>query len=216
MNTQESINLISIWSIIFPFLAGGLLFKCLNKDSKIFYYLVVADFCSQMSRFYLGKSPALNFIYNIDIIAQLLLLSVFFQNKFSSKNRLYFKVLIFFCFLIVLYFLTFENLFEKFYTWWVCFNFFIYITLILLLILEYYEDDNRYIGGSQSVYLYIFGIFMYMSCTMVIFSLWDYISSNKSSYLNNLWIIHDLFNILMYILFGFGFIIDFMTERKNE
>lgn len=62
---------------------------------------------------------------------------------------------------------------------------------------------------------YLLGLFFYSSCTMLIFALWDYIMANRDSYLKNLWIIHDVFNTFMYIIFSIGFLFEVRFWNKT-
>jgi hypothetical protein len=103
-------------------------------------------------------------------------------------------------------FLGMFGLAEKFLTEWLCINNICYTTWILVLLYELYENDKSIGEMNPSQLYYIAGLFFYASCTILVFSLWEYIMTHRDSYLKNLWIIHDVFNILMYTSFTIGFL----------
>lgn len=209
MTIQEVINQISIWSILLPLTIGVLSFKKLNTDSKNILFLVLVDSIPQMARAYLGRTPLLNYFYNIDIAIGFIIVAIFFRENFKGKkNKIYFDILMYCGFIIGSVFVFFLGIKERFINEWVCVNCFIFTTWNLLLLLELYNDDEMITKVSPSIFTYLIGLFFYTSCTLVIFSLWHYLMNNRNSLLNNLWIIHDAFNVFMYLLFSIGFIID--------
>lgn len=102
---------------------------------------------------------------------------------------------------------------DSFLNNWLCINNYAYTIWCLLFLLEMYDNDEKITKIPSSTFLYLIGLFFYTSCTLIIFSLWNYIMLNADSLLVNLWIIHDVFNITMYVIFGIGFIIDFKNIK---
>lgn len=211
---KEITNHISTWSILIPALLGCIFYNKLQRSSKIIFVLVLIACVPQMAYAYLGRTPSLNYFYNSNIALEISLLYIFFKPYFLIG--IYSKIFNLFGFvgLIVgiIYFLFF-GIKDSFLTNWLCINNFIFTIWCLLFLLELYQNNQNKILFPISIFLYLFGIFFYTSCTMIIFTLWNYIMSNKNSLLNNLWIIHDVFNTLMYLLFGIGFILD---SKKHE
>jgi len=82
-----------------------------------------------------------------------------------------------------------------------------------MLLYELYDNDERLAKVNAAQLCYVVGLFFYTSCTILIFALWGYIRANENSFLKNLWIIHDVFNIFMYTLFTVGFVIEVQRAR---
>ncbi len=217
MSFQEAVNYASIWSIVLPFTIGGAFYKLLSDDSRIIYFLVIGDFITQMARVALGRTPSLIYFYNIDIIVQYGVLYLFFVSKFTLvRSKKYFNVGNLFGVSVAIYFLIFKGISAKFNNEWVCINFLIFVFWILLLLLDYYENDEVYLKVKSNIFFFMIGLFFYTSCTLLIFSMWDYIMNNKASFLNNLWIIHDVFNVMMYFSFSIGFLFDTKILSKDS
>lgn len=151
----------------------------------------------------------LNYFYNVNIIVELLILTSFFYPFFVTKTRcIIFRSTCFFSCVSGICFIYFNGIAEKFLNNWLCINNYSYTIWCLLFLLELYEDDEKITQIPISIFIFLIGLFFYTSCTLIIFSLWNYIMINEKSLLVNLWIIHDLFNVLMYISFTIGFILD--------
>ena len=84
------------------------------------------------------------------------------------------------------------------------------------MILEIYENDQILFDYKSSLFWLIIGLFFYTSCTVLIFSLWHYIKSMKSTRLDNLWIIRDFFNVIMYICFSIAFLKSDVKNNKSQ
>ena len=171
----------------------------------------------QLARAFLGKASILSLFYNINIIIEFVLLSIFFYNfNFSKKRKALFNI--FFVIGIVGgSLLFFKNDFVyRFQNDIVCLNNLIYTAWILTMILEIYENDQILFDYKSSLFWLIIGLFFYTSCTVLIFSLWHYIKSMKSTRLDNLWIIHDFFNVIMYICFSIAFLKSDVKNNKSQ
>jgi len=90
----------------------------------------------------------------------------------------------------------------------------VYSFWVLLLLYELYDRDETVY--DKSLMLYLFGLFFYTSCTILAFGLWGYKIKNESSFLVNLNFIHHLFNLIMYLSFAIGFILEANNYQKQK
>jgi len=167
----------------------------------------------------MGRTPILNVLYNTNILLELVILILFFRDSYSTKKRnMLFIVLATVCVVSGVVSVFLFGFYAKFLTEWLCVNNLMYTAWTLILLYDLYDNDEKLSELAPSLLCYLSGLFLYSSCTMLIFSFWYYIMTKRDSYLNNLWIIHDLFNIFMYLIFSFGFFIEIKARhltRKN-
>jgi hypothetical protein len=179
--------------------------------------LVLVACLPQLARAFLGRTPLLNILYNVNIWLEFLLLFVFFRRSFSSRRRnLLFNILTFICVGAGITSLLVFGIYSKFLTEWLCINNLTYTAWILLLMYDLYDTEKDLSEVSASFLLYLVGLFFYSGCTLLIFSLWQYIVAHQNSFLRNLWIIHDVFNIFMYTFFTIGFYLEIKAHYSNK
>lgn len=165
-----------------------------------------------MARAIIGRGHTLNYFYNFHIPAEFLLLFFFFRQQVASRKRvIIFNLMALFGVTVGAVLLFQYGIGEKFLSEWVCANNLVFTSWMLIMLLDIFEDDKKELNFYQPQMWQLLGLFFYTSCTLVIFSLWHYIMKNRDTVLNNLWIIHDIFNTLMYIIFTISFIL----ERRN-
>ena len=185
----------------------------LRQDGLLVLLLVVTGSIPQLIRGALGRVDFIYLFYNINICVELTILYFFF--KINIKTRLRLSIIKWF-FVFSLCFGLFLTLNEgfgnRFFNEWVCVNNIMFTGWILLLLLEFYERDELIISPESPIFWFVIGLFLYTSCTVLIFSLWNYIMSHENTLLANLWIIHDMFNTIMYLVFSYGL---FLYNKKQ-
>jgi len=148
-------------------------------------------------------------VYNIYIPIEYTVIFLFFaKNAYSKKGRKIFTFLAIAGFIMAIYFLVFVGVKNRFLSEWVCFNNIVYTAWILLLLLDIYEDDAIYLNQKMPLFWYLLGMFLFTSCTILIFCFWDYIMAARNRYFNILFQVYDLFNIFMYMAFSIGLLLD--------
>lgn len=200
---------ISIWIIVVPLIIGGYNLLKLSPDSLLVFGVIVSAAVPQLFRAFHGGSVMLNISYNLYTPVEFILLFILFFSNIKKKcfrEIFYFTFAVFFGSLILA--ISFFGLANKFISELVCIANILYCLWILLIILEQYGSDSFIITFRKPFFWYMAGVFLYAPCTLLIFSLWNYIKKNPDSFLNNLWIIHHVFNILMYLMFSVGLIKD--------
>ncbi len=150
------------------------------------------------------------------MLQEFLCLTIFFNKFFFSKTKkMIFRISVGLCFSLGLT-LIIKTGFSSFLTTWLCFNNIAYTMWSLLLLYELYDRDQINLTYSNSLLFYIFGLFFYTSCTIPVFGLWEYIRNNQNSYLQNLNVIHSIFNVTMYLSFSIGFIKEYQFAKYRK
>lgn len=197
-------------------MAGCLFYPRLSNKSRLILLLVLLACVPQLARALLGRVASLNIFYNINVAIELVILYFFFNNTYTTaRKNLIFNLSGALCILFGAASFIYWGIEEKFLTEWLCLNNLAYTSWILLAVLDIYENDDRLINTKRSFLLFLLGLFLYTSCTILIFGLWHYIMATKDSLLKNLWIIHDVFNTIMYMVFAIGFYSDYKSLKKT-
>jgi hypothetical protein len=206
MSFQNILSQISIWSVTIPLVIGLIWIHKLNKDSKLVFGIVVLATIPQLIKGIIPDSKLLIPAYNLYTVCEFLLYFILFSDKFSTKRykKIHLGTLVIFS-ILSLFFIFNYDFINKFISDWVCVGNLFYATWILLFILDQYEAEISHFDFDTSFIWFMIGLFYYSTCTFFIFSLWDYLKNNPNSYLTSLWIIHHVFNSIMYILFFIGF-----------
>lgn len=163
-----------------------------------------------------NRASVRNVFYNMYMVQELILLTLFFNNLIvSKKNKYLFKVSVYGCVLLGIVSIIYNGIHTSFLFTWLSFNNIAYTMWVLLLLYELYDrDDDNFVPGKPLLF-YLFGLFFYTSCTIPAFGLWDYMESNKDSYLKHLNIIHHTFNVIMYVFFSAGFILEYRLSNQK-
>ncbi len=185
---------------------GIILIRKLPRSGILILLLVITASIPQLARGLIDSKKLQYIFYNINIPIEITILFLFFKPNIITRLRsevlsiCYYASLLFGIFL-----LFYHHSFSHFLNEWVCVNYLFFTGWILMLLLEIYERDEVQLHPGLPLFWFILGLFSYCCCTALVFSLWNYIRLNENTLLVNLWIVHDFFNILMYIFFSYGF-----------
>lgn len=203
---------ISTWSVFPAVIIGLFLYRKLNHDTRWIALLVIFASVPHIANYYeklvaIRKEDSIRYVfYNVYMILELLLLSIYFNRFFISKaKKIVFKASIVFCAILGCFFFI-KSGFTVFQTKWLSINNTIYTGWCLLLLYQLYKEDELDIQDSKSLLFYVFGILLYSSCTIFAIGLWEYLNENKESELSIIRSVHPIFNLVMYTLFSIGFI----------
>jgi hypothetical protein len=185
----------------------------LHVNSRLIFLLCTASAVTQIS---VTLNPAKAFVlFNIYTPIEFTIAFFFFKVSFFSKRgKIIFNTLGAIGFSMAILFLLFSSVKGRFISEWVCFNNIIYVAWILLLVLEIYEDDSIFLHKEMPLFWFLLGMFFFTSCTILIFSFWDYIMVTQNKYITALWSVYSLFNIFMYVAFSIGLLLDVSDNLK--
>lgn len=209
MNIEVILNEISIWAVVLPLVMGMFFLKSLSYSSKIVLGIVALATIPQLLREFVSNQHIIWTSYNLYTPFEFFLTFLLLKDKFKVQINKYILKVLLTLFVISSCILCYYNRVDsRFLNEWVCIANLIYTTLILLLILEYYGLNENKLANETYFLWYLVALFFYAPCTLLIFSLWQYLKNNQNSFLGNLWLIHHFFNIMMYVFFTIGFYID--------
>ncbi len=216
MVIQQIISFASIWCIVLPLMVGVFFIKKLSVDSLLILGIVFLGTIPQLLRYFDEKSTLQYISYNIYTPFEFILMFFLFRKK--HQNRVKYRIFLASFVAYIVSSISIVIVFDirrRFINEWVCLNNIIYTAWILLVIIEQYQVKNEIKLTLSSPFVwYLVGMFFYAPCTTLMFSLWQYIKRHPDSKLNDLWIINNLFNINMYVLFTVGFLKD-IYQSKN-
>jgi hypothetical protein len=160
-----------------------------------------------MFRGIFGFNNYLYLVYNLDIIIQFTIFYFIFISLTSSeflKKTLTISLFCSYTFGLTLVFIFGLN--TKLLSEWISLNSFIYVAFIMFKCYESLKYDDLKFLEDKSLLVFLLGLFLYSSCTLLIFSFWNYIKIRETKVFSIFWIIHDIFNILMYSCYSYSFI----------
>jgi len=205
------LQLISEWIIVVPFFTGLLLFRRLKLDSRIIFFIVCAAFTPQLATTFLKNidKTTLNILYNLYTPIEFFCFLYFFTTKLKWNTVFY--LVSFIVLGISLYFFYYFGLKNKVLYELICLVNLLYVFFIFYYFLKMFRNDTYVFSVKEPFNWYILGLLLYAPCTFFLFA--DYLntSANLHHGKSTLWIIHNIFNITLYITFTIGF----LKERKQ-
>ncbi len=206
---------LSEWIIILPFIVGLLLYYTFKPSSKIIFFVVVIALLPQLASFYnKGSSSELNILYNIYTPAEFFLLLFFFAARQRWNKVLITVTVIVAAFTFYLFFkygISASVIYEL-----ICINNLSYVILIFNYFYIRFKNEDFLFTLSDPYHIYLLALLLYATCTFFVFA--DYTAT--SAKLNNgrsaLWMIHNTFNIILYLSFTAGFIIEKKQMHKSS
>jgi hypothetical protein len=214
VSVSEALSAISIWSIVVPLIAGLFFLKQLSFDSFLIWGIVVLGTIPQLLRAFTDNRALLTISYNAYTAAEFVLMFFFFKKTIQRKKIVYALSLLYL--LVSGFLLTRYGFFDRFLNEWVCANNFIYTAWVLLVLIEKYETgDSMRLDFQVPFFWYIAGLLFYCPCTTLVFSLWYYIRTHPDTSLQNLWVIHSVFNIALYFFITVGILKNHQWHEKR-
>ena len=217
MTFTSILKFVSVWSIILPFIAGIILYRRLNNDSKIILLLVIIGIIPQIFGDWILHDPAFkNITYNLYTPCEFGCYALLFRSKFILYNykRLY-KISLLFFSLLSLYLLFTNNISTLFLNQWVIFSNIIILFWAGLYLFQLYKVDDIAFEASDPFFWFLIALICYASCTTVFFSVWYIVLSNAFTKYHFVVIIHHIFNITLYFLFFVGIIKNYILKKSD-
>lgn len=197
----------SIWIILLPAITGVILFKRLDRDSRIIFIVVLLACIPQVLKSFLDGTRVLTVVYNIYTPIEFTVYWILFRQKITSQTRKKILDVMACIFLVASAYIIYQNnIFERFLNEWVVLNNIFQVSWVGLCLLEYYYSEDGLINSSQPFFWFLIAITGYASCTAVFFSLWHLIKNNTEQQFYIVNAIHHIFNTLLYIFFTIGFL----------
>lgn len=199
------LQLISEWIIIVPFITGLLLLRGMQIDSRIIFLIVCAAFAPQLATTFLKNidTAHLNILYNLYTPIEFFLFIIFFSIRL--KHNVIFYVAEFLVAVSTFYLFYTQGIKIKVLYELICLVNLMYVFFIFYYFLKMFRNDTYVFSLKEPFNWYILGLLLYAPCTFFLFA--DYLntSANLHHGKSTLWIIHNIFNITLYIAFSIGF-----------
>lgn len=210
------LQLISEWIVVVPFVWGLLLFSKLDTASKIIFCVVCIALIPQLATTFLKNvdKEFLNILYNLYTPLEFCFLLFFFYQR--NKNRFLILSILLLNIIISIFLFSIKDISNGVVFQMISINNLLYTFLIFLYLIKQFNNDNYLLSISDPYNWYIIGLLLYAPCTFFVFANYLKTSSNLNSGKSVLWVIHNIFNILMYIFFAIGFLKNKSNQLKDS
>jgi hypothetical protein len=207
---------LSNWSVVFTLLTGLILIARVRRDSYFILALVACASVPQVVNALAHNSPSKVLIYNLYTITEFIILFVLFQKKLTLRfATLVYNSTLFIYALLSVGFIYFLDIHRNFIAEWVCVNNILFLLWTLLYMSEKLIIPGNDFDIGEPFSIYIIAFVLYSATTILYFSIARYISSHRESILQQLETVHDVSNILLYLLLALGLAVDGLKERKS-
>jgi hypothetical protein len=197
-----------------PLVAGCIGVHKLSRDSRIVWGIVTLGAIPQLLNLFVSNVVLLTVLYNLYTPFEFFMLYLMFRNKFTYRwNLAIFKCSVCLYILLSAIAIAYTGVVHRFVNEWVCLNNLIFTGWTLLFITEQFwrEDGTDFHAGAPFLW-YISAYFLYSPCTLLVYSLWNRIHGQHGLLPDGLRLIHNVFNILMYVFFTIGLKLNYRAQ----
>lgn len=195
-----------VWLIFIPFIIAAVNNKNYPAELKsVFYYLIIAVLTQIISYVYwLNSKPNLYLLHVYTILEFLILLRFYSIILRGFVPRLLFTILLI---LFPLFAFTdsifLENIFTV-NTYSRSVEALIFIFLSVSWFVKMVSEDENFHSSTPGISYINFGFFIYFSGSLVLFSFQSYVAKFSKFLYLNIWTIHSLLLIILYLLITIG------------
>lgn len=215
MDWVSVLGAISKWIILLPLTFGLPLFKSLDNDGKIILLVSFIGVIPQIMAPFFREPTLLNILYNLYTPSEFLLYWLFLFSHTKSKISRFVYYFVGLSFVAIsVYLLSKNSIATQFISVWVIVNNIFQLILIGVCLLTYYYYDNLEFRLTQPFFWYLIGMILYASCTVIFYSLWNYVKESRTVVFIDLKVVHHVFNILLYLFFSWGLFMNYYREKS--
>lgn len=206
---QKYSELLACISFLMPLIPGWMFFRKLHGELKLFIFILSITFILEYTGYYTSAHDIHNLVvYNLSYIFQFYFYSVLFRKLLPSNFSKWFIRIITALFTIYIGFrmksVVFPNNMYNSYI-----PAFLSLSIILYCILYF----NHQLGDMHTTFIYktpwfwiMTGLLLYFSGSFLILLVTSYFMFRANDYINYLWTLLFLFDIIKNILIGIGFL----------
>lgn len=208
----EAFQLVSVYSVLVPIMVGMYMVGRLDRNSKLVFVLLICAAFPQIGSSLVSVEKK-NFLYNSYTFVDHIFWAVIF---YLSSRRLGLKLVILFSF--ILFTLYSMNLFSRsgidsrFFTELVALNHLIQVIWVLSFYYSLYMEEEIYELEKTPIFWFSLGLLLYAPSSYFLFVFFEEVR-NQEKY-PELWIIHNLLNTLMYLVFTIGMYTNIYRRSK--
>jgi hypothetical protein len=211
---QNFFYTISAYSALLPLLAGLFFSRKLDTNSKLLLLLVSLAAFSQLNAYYTSDRQEKWEIFNIYCILDAFLWSIIFV---KNCRRRFVKGIIALLFFVQLGtyigFVIQNGLNARFFYDLVCLSSVVQLVFVLTYFYERYRSSQIRTLEREPMFWFCLGLLLYNPNTYFLFVYYELVREQQSVY-SGLWILHDILNTCMYILFTLGIFLNSKSFSK--
>ncbi len=215
MSFYSVVSMVSTLIVLLPLFVGALLYKHLQKLSKLMLLLVclacVPQIIAAINKFYPLSWKSLSYNLYTPVEFALMMLFLYELNKRVVKEDVVFKrvrngfaLSVIAYFILAGYFFYNDNFSHFFIKKLVFFNNFLYTAWILFYFYQVLRFDSWSLDSRQSFFWHLTAYLIYSSMSALYFILTPY-TYRSATILSEMGTIQNLSNILLYCLISVGF-----------
>lgn len=208
------LQITSVWSVVIPACLGLFYYSKLSTSAKIIWGMTVFAIIPQMIKYINNIDSVLLLSYNCYIAIEFIFASFFFLT-ITPDRPLVKKIfgLILPLFISYFLFLSFKRGISQYFFNELVLLVNIYeIGLVLLYFYQTYNIGDEIFKKESSVKFFLLGMLLYAPTTLTVFAFWHYLHLKTLNNVSNFHIINNLFNTIMYLLYGLGIWVDSNKE----
>jgi len=203
---MEWLHKASIWSVLLPALVGIRYFGRLSANQKLVWMLCLLAVVPQMVRMMPVFDGKRYLAYNLYTIVEAALSAVFLLQLYKRKVLMRRLVLVFTALYTIVFglLLVQHGMVARFFYECVAICNLMVTAGILLIIYNAVQNQRVILLWRQPESFFIVGLFFYAPVTVLVYTLWNFLISHPQATVAQVWIIHHIANLSMYLLFAIG------------
>jgi hypothetical protein len=199
---------VSVFSVLFPVIAGIILFRRIDLNSRVVVLLMLCCSAPQLAAFFIDNKHDVWKFFNLYTVADAVGWGyIFFKNSRQPLIRIIIRSVVSLQVLSAIYIFTRGGLGVRFYYEYVCLNSLLETVWVMCFFYEYYMSENIESFERQSMFWFCLGILIYSPTTYFLFVFYDKVKVSVFPEYANLWTIHSSLNACMYFAFTIGILI---------
>ena len=211
---HELLYMLSVYSVLFPFLLGLIFFKKIDINSKLLLFLVACASIAQIALSVLPKKQIPAF-YNVYIIIDATFwMIIFMKNIQTFWSRKLISLLFLAQVVVFIYYMFCKEVGKRFFNELVCLASLLQVVWILLYFYERYSKEENAALEKKPMFWFCMGLLLYVPCTYFLFAFYPIIRGPYASHYASLWTLHDILNSCMYLIFSIGICVNFKSVSK--
>lgn len=196
-------------------MAGIILFKRIDADSRVVMLMLVGSSIAQMAAFFLKDNHVVWKFFNLYAVTDAIGWAyIFIKHNRKPATRSIIVSIVSAQVISAVYLFLKKGLGARFYNEYVCLNSLLETVWVMIFFYEHYSSESLGPLEKQSMFWFCLGILIYSPTTYFLFVFYDRVKFPAFPEYAHLWKIHDLLNALMYFTFMIGIIIGTKNNIK--
>jgi hypothetical protein len=199
------LHIFSLYTVTIPCIAGILVYKHLEANSKMILILLIFASLSQLAPVFLQNKNEIWSFYNLYIIVDVSFWGIIFlKNQKNKAIKTIVGCVLFLHLAISSFFFYNFGIANRFFNELVCFDSLAQVIWVLSYFYGLYKNEEVEKLEYKPMFWFCLGILIYTPSTYFLFVYYNKIKLSAGNDYIYLWRLHDLMNAFMYLIFSVG------------